>query len=314
MKSISVYFLRGQKAILLCLLLSLTSIAQAQELVLYAIPSKKEISWKSPGSLLRGYLKNIMTKSKYKGYGHPMGHIIVALESPERCEVMGMVAEKVSELGNKVALDGYGMGVMYTASQGILREGAKNIEDLHLHYPDGDVAYIRFKLNDATFNRLWQYYTEYKQYGFDKIYNGLNKPREGKGAGCSAYGVSFIEVADLLPKEVLDQWQMKVNVPEKLIGGPHREDKWVGLLRVLLKGKWADTTKEAYRELAYYEPSVMYQWIVSSWEQMQIAHIGTVAKENKGKARGIVIDRTTAPVPYEPIWQLEPAGTNIVAR
>ena len=312
-KLFACFFCRG-KIFLLCLVLLLTTTANAQELILYAIPSKKNISWDSPGSLLKGYLKNILTKSKYKGYGHPMGHVIVELRDTGRSQVMGMVAVKVSELGSKAAWKGYGIGVMYTASQGLLREGEKNIEDLSLHYPGGDVAYLRFKISDSAFNRLWRYHCEYKEYGFDKIYNGLNRPREGKGAGCSAYGVSFIEVAGLLPEDILHQWQMKVNVPEKLIGGPHRNGKWVGLHRVLLTHRWADTSREQFRPLAYYEPSLMYAWIVGNYQHEIIPGIGKIEKEYRGKAIGLVIDLSGQAPPDEPIWWLEPSDSNIVSR
>ena len=181
----------------------------------------------------------------------------------------------------------------------------KNKSDCRNYFvivPKGDVAFLNYKLNNETFLRLWQYLEEYKRQGYDKIYNGENKPREGKGAGCSAYGVSFIEVGDLMPEEEMAKWQISANIPEKLIGGQKENGRWVSFYKIIFKRKWADTLKQKFTPITLYEPELLYNWIVDNCDQLSATTTARYQKELRGNANGIVIDCTHYPVPHEPIW------------
>ena len=137
----------------------------SQEMTMYVIPPKAPISWKSPRSLFTSYVRNLLIPNKYPKYAHPLGHIVIELRDSSRYSIEGMVAKSRTELGIKVSLKGYGMGVVFAAAEGELTEGEHNLTDMMKRYPDGDVAYIKIKISREAFDRLWQY-------------------KEGNGAGC----------------------------------------------------------------------------------------------------------------------------------
>jgi hypothetical protein len=292
--------LRGAISIMLLLLAGY--VAQGQEITLYVIPPPVPMNWHSPQALLVSYIKNLTARSKYFKRRHPMGHVVVELRDSAHMVVAGIVAESKADLAYRVYAKGYGLGILFTPLPGKMEEGDINTRELSERLKKGDVAFIRFRINDAAFNRLWQYIHEYKERGYDRIYNGANKPREGKGAGCSSFGLSFIEIAGLLPQEETDKWKVSVNIPEKLIGGPERANKWVGLHKIIFKSKWADTTRQPYRKIAYYEPYFMYEWIAAAWVDSNLSTKKRYVKEKKGSAKGLLIDCSECTLPGEEVW------------
>jgi hypothetical protein len=261
---------------------------EAQELVLYAIPSPRALNWRSPHTLFMSYLENIAMPNKYPGYRHPLGHLVVELRDSCRYEIAGVVAASRLELFNSVAKYRYGLGSLFTRYRGKIQTGNINLYQLADRYADGDVAYIKFLLNEETFEKLWQYLQEYKAKQYYKIYNGENKPREGKGAGCSAFAVSFVEMAGLLDSMLLKQWQVRVNVPNKLIGGPDGGNRHVGMLRMAFTQRWAADDAPGQKTITFYEPSKVYKWIKKAWKKGGMGY--DCLPDNRGKSRGLIFD------------------------
>jgi hypothetical protein len=285
------------------LLLSFIGIsARCQELTVYVLPPNGPLSWHSPQSLLTSFGANLIRKKKHPPHSHPLGHLIVELKNRDHYMIGGMIAKSRSELNKKVLFGGYGLGIFFARIGGVLKEGQVNIDEITGRYRTGDVAFIKFKLNEATFVRLWQYLDEYKSRGYDKIYNGNNKPRDGTGSGCSAFGISFIEVGGLLPADTISKWAMKLNMPEKLIGGPGGDGRRVGFFSVLMKRKWADTARQQYRVVTSYDPQLIFRWISDVWGRAgrDVKHKYEI--ETRGAAKGVVYDRTQWRVPDDPIW------------
>jgi hypothetical protein len=272
--------------------------AISQEMTLYVIPPKAHINWKSPQSLFFSYAGSLLAHNKYE-YSHPMGHVIIELRDSSHYAIAGMEARSKSDMAADVYRDGYGLGILFADIPGKLTEGKKNADDIAARCEGGDVTFIKFRLSSEAFLKLWTYLEDYKKYGFDKIYNGENKPREGKGAGCSAFATSFIEIATLLPAGELAKWQVMVNVPEKLIGGPKGNNTRVALYKVMLKRKWADTWHK-YRTAVYYEPGLMYKWISAQADKPHTLPICN--KEIRGNAKGVVIDCTRYALQPDPTW------------
>jgi hypothetical protein len=65
----------------------------------------------------------------------------------------------------------------------------------------------------------------------------------------------------------------------------------------MMRGRWAKE-KHRHRCLQYYEPTLMYNDVLS---KMENNNIGT--KDSISKAKGIVIDASTLQPPDEPVWQ-----------
>lgn len=276
----------------------------AQTLTLYVIPPNRPMNWSSPKKLLFSYINSCVAKSNYKDFKHPLGHVMVELNDSTRHVITGMVAQSTKAQMQMVKNKGYGLGVLTAIAPGKLRENTPNANDLLLRYPKGDVAFIRYQLSHDNFNRLWTYLEEYKNQGFDSMYNGDNKPREGKGAGCSAFGVSFLELAKLLTPEQEQAWQMEVPIQASLLGGPKHEHRFVRWYKIAFTNHWAKSTDSNTYTIRFFEPKLMYAWIQKQHDDLLQAKHGLAQSVNNLKAKGFVIDCTYHSTINEPIWLL----------
>ena len=274
--------------------------APAQQLVLYTMPAPKALNWRSPHTLFMSYLENLLVHTRYPQHRHPLGHLIVELHDTSHYALVGTVAESRADLYHSVMKYRYGLGALFSTFKGKIETAPDNFHQLIDRYPHGDVAYIKFLLNEDAFARLWQYLQEYQARGYDKMYNGYNKPREGKGAGCSAFAVSFVELAALLDSTVLKQWMVRVNVQDKLIGGPEGGNKRINTFWMAFTQRWADTARQAYKPLVYYEPTLVYKWIHKEWSKAD-SSLG-YGVQRREKTEGIVIDCRNYPSPGGSIW------------
>ena len=274
----------------------------SQELTFYVIPPKGPINWNSPRSLLLSYAGSMLAGNKHHTYSHPMGHVFIELQDSSHHATAGMEARSKSDMAGMVSKKGYGLGILFADIPGRLVEGEENETDISERSREGDIAFIKFRLTPEAFAKLWQYLQDYKSNGYDQVYNGENKPREGKGAGCSAFGASFIELAGLLSADVLSEWKIQVNIPQKLIGGPNNNGGRVGILKIIANRKWAASAGQQCRTASFYEPSMIYNWIGQQWNWHGNGAGPTYATVVRGNAKGIVIDCTQRQLPNTPTW------------
>ncbi len=280
---------------LIFLFLSVT--ATAQELTLYVLPAPKPINWQSPRSLVFSYINNAIIANKYgRGQKHAIGHVMVELKYKDHYALVGTTATSNRYMMHKVMHRGWGLGILFATINGKLEEANINQPQLQERTASGEMVYIRYKINAQMFERLWAYLQEYKARGYDKYYNGENNPRAGKGAGCSAFGYSFLEVGGLQHLLNDNAWKVNVRVQEGLIGRPIA-DKRVSIFMLMIKTKWAKE-RNKYRRLQYYEPTLIYQDVLNI-----LKNNAAGTKDSIGNAKGIVIDASTLQPPDEPIWQ-----------
>ncbi len=280
---------------LIFLLLSVT--ATAQELTLYVLPAPKPINWQSPRSLVFSYINNAIIANKYgRGQKHAIGHVMVELKYKDRYALVGTTATSNRYMMHKVMHRGWGLGILFATINGKLEEANINQPQLQERTASGEMVYIRYKINAQMFERLWAYLQEYKARGYDKYYNGENNPRAGKGAGCSAFGYSFLEVGGLQYLLNDSAWKVNVRVQEGLIGRPIA-DRRVSIFKLMIKTRWAKE-RNKYRRLQYYEPTLIYQDVLNI-----LKNNAAGTKDSIGNAKGIIIDAQTLQPPDEPIWQ-----------
>jgi hypothetical protein len=156
---------------------------------------------------------------------------------------------------------------------------------------------VEMRLPPATGARLIEYLEAYRARDVGKIYGGAQRPRAGEGAGCSAFAVSFVELAGLLTDELAARWSHTVRIPEPLLGGT-LGGRRVGLERLLLGAhgaRWAEPD-EPHRTLTIFDPERIHDWI---GEQVANGAPSVV----RGRSRGLCIDATSSATPGDPIWQ-----------
>lgn len=275
--------------------------AQAQELTIYTIPSPYGIDWDSPGKLLRSFIKNSTSKSPNGSNNFAIGHMMVELNYGQRHALVGTSARSGAEMRNNVLFKGYGLGILFASIPGILQEKTENELYVKEGLQSGNIAFMKYMIDSIVFERLWTYLDGYKQRSYYKIYNGKNKPRQGQGAGCSAFAVSFLEVAGLMDIIPTNEWLINVYAPQYLIGGPPGENREVGLEEIYLRGRWAESQKESAQPISFYEPTLFFKYIQKMWA----GHIDNprMKKHQLQNAKGFVIDVTDRACPQEAIWQ-----------
>lgn len=304
--------------LIICLLLSATGLyAQAHEFILYAFPPATPLNWSSPlklayGAGLKGRLVFEHGKNK-----HTIGHCFMEMKGPDgHHELTGSTTSPDAPSdADFITKHGYGLGVLFAPMKGALDSSEKLAGELEQRYQTGKAMFIRFIVNEQAYERMKTYIDEYREKGFDSIYNGTNEPRKGKGAGCSAFAISFLDVCGYIDPYFKKNWIRKVNLPTNLVGGPITGNK-VSLAKLLFKARWAKKDEDCI-PLEMWDPQLMFEWIRKVY---QIA--AKLQKENgnfdklkilgknfkfvkRGKVLGLYIDIRDLPTATDPIWQVE---------
>lgn len=288
--------------------------AQADQLILYVYSSPRPIHWETPRSLLMSTVENELLSIGSK-YAHSIGHVNVELqcgetaEGPAIQEYAGMTSAKGYNPLSLI-LKGYAMGVLFQNFPGTLETQERVTREIRHGERSGRMNFVKFLIAPKTCHRLHAYLTEYKERGYSKNYGLPNRPRYGEGAGCSAFGVSFVDIAGILSDDLVQAWSLNLNISEKLIGGPLTGQK-VALRKILFdRAGWSTpiTTEAGSRmvadtgakELFFWDPDTMYQWVKKSWKETPPVGF---EKVSSGKSLGLVTDATQIPTPADPIWK-----------
>ncbi|MBF0546644.1 MAG: hypothetical protein HQM08_19515 [Candidatus Riflebacteria bacterium] len=289
----------------------------AQELIFYSIPPISSLDWSSPRALLfDSAIGNHLTFSLAKSK-HVIGHVFIELKSQsgERLLAGATGAPDAPTDSDFILKEGLGLGLFYANFKGALDDPESLKRQIEERFKSGKISFMVFKLSLKTFDRLVYYLKEYHKRGYDKIYNGLCRPREGLGAGCTSFGMSFLEVGGLTRKEFVDNWQIHLKLPLDLIGGPITRKK-VSVWQVIKENRWGKDG-ESVLPLDLYDPDLICKWIQKSWDQENFSRTqkdstsnlsklyGNVKLEKCGKALGLAFDCQEIPTPDEPVFLKE---------
>jgi hypothetical protein len=301
----------------LFLFLSSQLFAQAHEFILYSFPPATPLNWSSPlklayGAGLKGRLVFEHGKNK-----HTIGHCFMELKGPngERELTGSTTAPDAPSDADFITKHGYGLGVLFAPMKGALDKSEKLDAELKDRYKTGKVTFFRFLINEQAYNRMKTYLDEYRERGYDSIYNGTNEPRKGKGAGCSAFAVSFLDVCGYVDPYFEKHWIRRVKLPKTLVGGPITGNH-VSLGKVIFKAHWAKEGED-YIPLNMWDPQLMYEWVYriydlavkmqrSEGNYQKLKILGKNFKfVRRGNALGLFIDIRDLPPANDPIWQVD---------
>lgn len=188
--------------------------------------------------------------------------MVVELRDDSSSIITGMVPDDLSSLRRSITRDKIGLGILFKKEKGHLENTDQAREELNRRIKNSRLAFIRFTISPKALAYLKLYIDSFRIKQYDLLYNGANRPREGEGSGCSAFGMSFLELIMALKPEFREAWTVSVNVPERLIGG---NAKKVSLRRIFFSYRWPRGDKKA-RALLLYEPWLIFQWINREWD------------------------------------------------
>ncbi len=308
-----------KKALLyLCFFLLLIPTANAEqtcEFILYAFPPAVPLNWDTPLKLAYGAgLKGRMVFEHGKNK-HTIGHCFMELKGPEgQRELTGATtAPDAPSDADFVTRHGYGLGVLFAPMKGALDSQEKLDSELLDRYQTGKVTFIRFIISRQAYERMQQYLDEYREKGYDSIYNGTNEPRRGKGAGCSAFAMSFLDVCGYVDPFFTKNWIRRVKMPRHLVGGPITGNR-VSLLKLLTKARWAKEGED-FIPLEMWDPQLMFEWVqrvvrianrlyVDEGNYDKLKILGrSIRFIKRGNAVGLFVDISDIAPARDSIWQ-----------
>ncbi|HNV68344.1 MAG TPA: hypothetical protein PKO06_01505 [Candidatus Ozemobacteraceae bacterium] len=300
----------------LCLLVAVLGVidtpAFSQELTVYSMCPPRSLDWSNPRALMFTTAGNKLT-FHHKDHKHSIGHVFIELKNGSERMLTGSVPTGDSNAVNKQLLlkEGAGLGILFADMPGRLENTPDLDSELPDRYKSGRIAFVTFKLSQATYDRVKNFIAEYKARGYDKIYNGLNDPRRGLGAGCGTFGMACLEVAGLLHPTWKNIWYRHIDIAERLIGGKLGGGKKVSVTDILAAGRW-NRDGEPTRRLDLCDPNLVYLWINAQHDKLVFKqiHAGAdglvlsqqVTPEKRQKAKGLVYDCTHVKTPTEPIF------------
>jgi len=258
---------------------------KAQSLTLYVFPPAYQYRWHHPQSLLVSAVKNYYFGSK-KTPVRLVGHLIVELRKDSSSIFTAITADDFSSFRKNILKDKIGLAVLFKPEPGHLEKTEDIQAEIKYRTMESRAAFISFKISDSAYRYLKLYIDSFRIKGYDKIYNGLNNPRAGEGSGCTAFGISFLELVNALTPEYREEWAIKV--PEKLVGDTAAKKK-VSLWRIFFSFRWAKKNRPS-RPLNLYEPWLIYRWINKTWDNEQATRVGKYQLKKSGNAKGLEID------------------------
>ncbi len=286
----------------LAALLALSAPAPAQEtgpselpdqITLYAIPAPRPlgITWRKPGPLIRRTMVN-------EGFGLPrgIGHAGVRVEcaaTEERpaAHFQGSMTSTGPEFEQMILEEKAGMGILFRVVPGRLETEEELQATLDRRYDNGRMSWLRVGISPETCHGLLDYVEAYREAHVGDLY-GFVRPLHAEGAGCSAFSMSFLELAGLVEPFMEEEWTFDVLIHEKHIGGKTNPDRRLGVLRLLFTmGAWA-RPDQPHLHLNGWEPTHMFRDLRERALAAEAA--GEGGWERQGDAVGLVWDRRDA--------------------
>lgn len=244
---------------------------------LYAFKSSTGINWSSPKSLAASVVKN-EALSYLNGNKRLLGHVAVKIKCGER-ELMTAMTSRAGETKRVVLKKHAGLGVLFHIFPGQL-ENAKILNpEIAKKRKNGRVHSMTYIIDDRACDLMFGHYENFIKNGGQHNYGFPVDTLAGEGAGCSAFGVSFLQAAKIADEEQLKGWSGEVWVPEKYIG-PYSNEKYteagqepypqieggsdVKLIPLIAKPgktKWARPKEPGAKFLKFFDPDTMHSWI-----------------------------------------------------
>lgn len=271
--------------------------SQVNQLTLLTYSAGEPLVWNSPGQLVRSVVWNTVTMKT-----HPLAHVDVFLRcNGQEPMLSGMSRVKTWDTYKEILFLGASLKMLTAVFPGRLLENATIMEYLKPAIENGNVRAISFDLNEHNCKRLMSYFKEYKQREYHKKYSGFaSNVYAGEGAGCAAYAMSFLQVADLLEEPFRSAWSRQLKVPLNLTELERKPPSvWSYLLG--FNSSWASERDNESTVLTIYDPEQMYQWIGDQYQQPFLSAISFTV-EHAGKAIELRLDGKGL-LPAKDYWQ-----------
>jgi hypothetical protein len=275
----------------------------ADHLTVFIFQSPRGLNWDSPTKIAQTTVKNYLTPGDRN-----IGHVAVEFnchasdQGPAQYALTGMTDNGMNAF-KSLLIKRDGFYILFDNFPGKLENPEDLKNEINKKFKRGRLASVTYMISSQTCQRLARYLREFKENKFDSWYGLPNRPRHGEGAGCSAFGKSFVEVAGLYTAEHEKNWGYSLRFPEKLVGGPLGGKK-VRLSKILFrKHRWAKS-HEPHFFLKFWDPDPMYKWIHRKAQTYFNANQTAEFKVKRiHRTFHLLYDKRDVPTPVDPIWR-----------
>lgn len=187
---------------------------------------------------------------------------------------------------------------------------------LEFYSRKNELAFIDYWINDDALKQIFSFYKEFtsrsdNNFSSSDYYGGAFWPLYyQEGAGCSAFVIAMLELANILNDESRN-WKTSVLIPMELIGGEFNQQKKIGLNKINAHKNWH--TGEGTEGLDFipfeiYDPTRMYSWILAQINQNTGARLPAYRIANNPDIPGLISDRRAVMTDVDaPIFRERPA-------
>jgi hypothetical protein len=245
---------------------------QHHEITIYAITSVHPIDWSSPSKLLKT-IQACYFKASLKKNFYVIGHVIAQINSPllSKPVFAAMLGAVKSEKVVMVIKKKIGLGAMGYTFQGKMEPEERIKKGIALYSKRKKIAFLKIRINEESLYRLLRFIDYYQNKTEDGLapcnyYNGALWPAFGnEGAGCSSFGMSLLDIANIFPKAA-NEWCLNLKIPMDLIGGELNNNKVVKIGAIRRAKKWH--SGEGIPDIDYvnhriYDPNLIFKWIMN---------------------------------------------------
>lgn len=256
------------------------------QLIIYSVNPPTPIDWSSPKSAFRSIFRNSFINEGYEVEhddtdGRPyttiqtikthfIGHMFMKLKCAGKPTVLtGMSSPGYEEIQG-LMVDGKSFTQIISPTKGHFNTSEELQKEIDIRSQKmGNLSFMGINLNPNSCEELLKYLTEFHACGVDQRYGGLNaNPHRGEGAGCSAFGLSFLQRLNIMPMiddiksgQFGSQFLRKINIPKNMLKYDNK-DPDVGAWG-LLRGKdipWATNAEEG-KLIRFFDPELFSQWV-----------------------------------------------------
>ncbi len=303
---------------------------------LFVSRSPSPMNWESPSMLAVSLLKNAISGA-IGARRITVGHVNLEVFCKGKKTYMGMHYRDKKEALKLLFKDKTGLGFVFHNMIGRY-DNKEDIRLAKEDFVRGKTSVLTFKITNEKCQQLEKYSKRFQDTGEQFNYGLVNNSFKGPskiemgsivdlypqnengidfGGGCSAFVMSVLQEMGIDDMDSINQWYSKVRAPEFLVG-QHSDQIYlkrdetkefknlniktgikVSLFKVMRKGKTWAKPEEPGRDILYYSPNRMFEWIrnivpkLTKGSQIlngSVEKIISSPKKRKQQAYQIIID------------------------
>lgn len=223
------------------------------KLILHIIPSPYGFEWNNYKKLVFSLRNYLSLKSSHK-----IGHAFIEIQKNGIPIIAtGMTGETNYQVIYDLLLKKIGLDFLIQKFRGRLETSDFVLKDIKKHQKLERIASYEIPIDHSQYKSCKKHLQRFCTEGLYRDYGLTLSPFKDKGASCTSFAVSFLNIANLLKTEHKKEWKRKVLLPTHTLKSNGKKIGILRLLFILLK----KNDNSLYTPIEFWDPDLMYHWI-----------------------------------------------------